>query len=230
MTGDADVALGSQTMTEEEWLDSTDPSPMLEFLRGKASDTRFRLFACACVRRQVWHLLDTRGREAVNVSDRLAQGQASLTELNTARAAMNTAFHTTHEKAAKAATKATSMTLWATADAIRIARHIRDALGQPDRNTARRDQVALTRDIFGNPFHPISLDPTWLTSTVVRLAQAIYEERELPSGHLDQGRLGILADALEEVGCTQREILEHCRSEGPHVRGCWVIDLLLGKE
>jgi hypothetical protein len=86
---------------------------------------------------------------------------------------------------------------------------------------------ALIRDIFGNPILPPPLtDPTWLTwngSTVVRLAQAIYEERGFDL-------LPLLADALEEAGCTSADILAHCRTKGEHVRGCWVVDLLLGKE
>lgn len=93
--------------------------------------------------------------------------------------------------------------------------------------------MLLLRDIFGNPFRPVTIDPVWRTwnnGTVVKLSQAIYDERELPSGHLDAGRLAILADALEDAGCTNTDILDHCRSPGLHVRGCWVVDLLLGKE
>lgn len=94
-------------------------------------------------------------------------------------------------------------------------------------------QCQLAHDIFGNPFHPVTIDPAWLAwnnGTIVKLAQTIYDERELPSGHLDTGRLAILADALEDAGCTNADILAHCRSAGPHVRGCWVVDLLLCKE
>lgn len=90
--------------------------------------------------------------------------------------------------------------------------------------------LLLLRDIFGS--RPVAIAPAWRAwndGTVVKLAQAIYEERELPSGHLDAGRLAILADALEDAGCQSADILGHCRSPGPHVRGCWVIDLLLGK-
>ena len=82
------------------------------------------------------------------------------------------------------------------------------------------------RDIFGNPFRPAPLDPTWLRwneDTIPRLAQAIYDERRFQD-------LPILADALEEAGCTSGDILEHCRGPGPHVSGCWVVDLLLGKQ
>jgi hypothetical protein len=88
-------------------------------------------------------------------------------------------------------------------------------------------QAGLLRDVFGPlPFRPLSTDSQWLTwndSTVIKLAQAIYEERAFD-------RLPILADALEEAGCSNPDILAHCRGPGPHVRGCWVVDLLLGKE
>jgi hypothetical protein len=81
----------------------------------------------------------------------------------------------------------------------------------------------LIRDIFGNPLHPTAVDPTWLTTNVVALAQAIYDERAFE-------RMPILADALEDAGCTNDVVLAHCRGPGPHARGCWVVDLLLGKE
>jgi hypothetical protein len=93
--------------------------------------------------------------------------------------------------------------------------------------------VLLLRDIFGPlPFRAVTIDPAWLTwneRTIVRLAQDIYEDRIHPGGTLDQSRLAILADALEEAGCSDKEILGHCRSPKDHVRGCWLIDLLLNK-
>src|SRR5262245_56387085 len=90
----------------------------------------------------------------------------------------------------------------------------------------------LVREIFGNPFCPAVVDPAWLTwnsGTVARLAQAAYEERELPAGRLDAARLAVLADALEEASCADPSLLEHIRGPGPHVRGCWAVDALLGK-
>ncbi|MBY0522829.1 MAG: hypothetical protein K2R98_05505 [Gemmataceae bacterium] len=77
--------------------------------------------------------------------------------------------------------------------------------------------------MFGKPFCPISINPTWITPTVKQLAEAIYEDRGFD-------RLSILADALEEAGCTDQEILTHCREPGPHTRGCFVVDVVLGKE
>jgi hypothetical protein len=87
----------------------------------------------------------------------------------------------------------------------------------------------MLRDIFGNPLRPVAFDLAWRTSTVVALAEAAYEERLLPSGQLDPQRLTILADALEEAGAGP-ELLAHLRSPGPHVLGCWAVDLILGKE
>jgi hypothetical protein len=85
-------------------------------------------------------------------------------------------------------------------------------------------------DIFGNPSQPGAFDLSWRTPMLPSLAQAAYKERELPSGHLDNARLAVLADALEESGCSEEAILSHLRSSGPHVRGCWALDLILGKQ
>jgi hypothetical protein len=88
----------------------------------------------------------------------------------------------------------------------------------------------MLRDIFANPFRSVAINFTWLTPTVRNLATAAYEDRSLPSGELDPARLAVLADALEESGCNNADMLTHLRSPGPHVRGCWSVDLLLGKE
>jgi hypothetical protein len=80
----------------------------------------------------------------------------------------------------------------------------------------------IMRDIVGNPFRTMTIDPAWLTSTVLTLAQGIYAERAFD-------RLPILADALQDAGCENADMLGHCRGPGPHVRGCWVVDLILGK-
>lgn len=82
----------------------------------------------------------------------------------------------------------------------------------------------LFRDIFSNPFRPVAFDPSWRTSTAVGLAQSMYESRAFD-------RMPILADALQDAGCTNEDVLSHCRDpKQVHVRGCWVVDLLLGKE
>ena len=79
------------------------------------------------------------------------------------------------------------------------------------------------------PFRSVPLAPLWLTPDVVKLAKAAYEDRHLPSGLPDGGRLAVLADALEDAGSDNADIVAHCRVPGPHVRGCWVVDLVLGK-
>ena len=84
-------------------------------------------------------------------------------------------------------------------------------------------QCRLLRDIFGNPFRPVVADPAWLTPTAVAIATAIYADRAFD-------RMPILADALEEAGCVNADLLLHCCGAGPHVRGYWIVDLLLGKE
>jgi hypothetical protein len=87
----------------------------------------------------------------------------------------------------------------------------------------RQAQSAFLRDIFGNPFRPVVLAPAWLTPDVIGLARALYEERAF-------GQLPVLGDALEEAGCAAEPILEHCRQGGEHVRGCWVVDAVLGQK
>ena len=82
--------------------------------------------------------------------------------------------------------------------------------------------VPLLRDIVGNPFRPAAFDPSWRISTAVALAEGIYADRAFD-------RLPILADALEDAGCGHPDVLAHCRGDGPHARGCWVVDLVLGK-
>src|SRR5262249_25945681 len=89
---------------------------------------------------------------------------------------------------------------------------------------------ALLRCIFGSPFRRISLDPAWQRPSVVSLAVAAYEERVLPEGTLDPARLAVLADALEEAGCADPDVLAHLRGAGPHLRGCWPVDAALGRE
>jgi hypothetical protein len=110
-------------------------------------------------------------------------------------------------------------------------------LAGPNREARKRNRVrgrkeeeiaqcAILHDIFGNPFRPVALDPAWLQwdgGTVRKIAQAIYDDRAFD-------RLPVLADALEEAGCADRDLLDHCRSGGEHVRGCWAVDLLLGKQ
>src|SRR5262249_16792147 len=101
---------------------------------------------------------------------------------------------------------------------------------RPGGPRARGRGRRLVRCRFGHPFRPIQLDPPWVTPAVAGLARAAYDERVLPEGDLDPARLAALADALEEAGGTNAEVLSHLRGPGPHVRGCWAVDLILGKQ
>jgi hypothetical protein len=92
------------------------------------------------------------------------------------------------------------------------------ALARPMPDAIRR----ILRDIFGNPFRPVAFSSEWRTDTAIALARTMYESREF-------GAMPILADALQDAGCDSDDILNHCRGDGPHVRGCWVCDLVLGK-
>jgi hypothetical protein len=109
---------------------------------------------------------------------------------------------------------------------------IGDLAPRYDASAQSTEKVAQARDlreIFGNPFRPVAVDPLCRTAPVLSLAAAAYDQRQLPDGTLDLARLAILADALEDAGCTERSILDHLRGAGPHVRGCWPVDLVLAK-
>jgi len=248
-------------MDEAEWLACTDPTPMLEFLHGKASDRKLRLFACACCRRLWSHLTDERSRNAIQVAERVADGLATEEDRKQASRDAQAAWDASLKAASppvdspetQAAVRAAIMTgrIWVwdlevAAGAICDVLHesayvasvdVAEACASFISQTAGRQvasvecnvQASLLRCVLHNPFHTMSLDAAWLTPTAISLAQAVYAERNLPEGTLDPARLAILSDALQEAGCASAEILGHCRGPGPHVRGCWVVDLLLGK-
>jgi hypothetical protein len=219
-------------MTESDWHSCTDSTPMLEFLRGKDSERKLRLFACACCRR-IWHLLkDERSRNAVVLAEQYVDDLATASELEMAAyAALEASFRLQDEcepgretpmvhAAAMAFGVAGALSNVFEASGFSAWDHAVMAAGD---NEGRQNQCVLLREIFGNPFRHITIDPRWLNSTVVDLATTIYNERAFD-------KTPILADALTDAGCDNEEIIGHCRSEGPHVRGCWVVDLLLGKE
>jgi hypothetical protein len=217
-------------MTEAQWLACDDPLKMLAHPAGKGSDRKLRLFAAACCRR-IWHVLEARRyQEAVLVVERLAEGLASPAECEKVREKMLAAAKDQNwDWAGWAAVRAFSFHPWVAADGTTQAViGLRDQQGQ---EAEKREQAGLLRDILGNPFRPLpEIAPIWLTPDTIALAQAAYEERTLPAGTLDPTRLGILADALEEAGCNDTAILAHLRDPGPHVRGCWALDLVLVKE
>jgi hypothetical protein len=219
-------------MTEQEWLDCTDPKPMLQFLRGKASERKMRLFLVACAR-LVWdRMTDPVMRMGVETAERFADGLASAEEQQAAHFEIYELAYKGPSLSVKANTMGVTVEEYfslfglslscgfSKASLDRIERT--NAWGKGGKLTAQY-QPFLLREIFGNPFRRMPLDPHWLTPRVVSLAHTIYD-----GGTFDQ--LTALAEALEEAGCGEPDLLSHCRGLGQHVRGCWVMDLLLGKE
>lgn len=214
-------------MTEAEWLDCIDPEAMLNFLRstGVFSDRKARLFAVALCYR-LWPLLpDPRSHRAVVVGERFADGHASADELD---AAMAAAFDVGDELVKRDDPRLRPFVIaaWCAYDAAHeaecaegTASQAAEALGNEHEPDA---QAHLIRCLF-HPFTVLSRHPSWRSPVVGALAQTIYDERQFVD-------LPILADALEDVGCTDNTILSHLRGPGPHVRGCWAVDLILGKE
>jgi hypothetical protein len=219
-------------MTEAEWLACRDSHPMWVFLRGKLTSRQQRLLYCGCCR-QVWHLLvDDRSRRAVDAAERFADGLIKGGTLRKYYLQANYAL----QRVEADDDPTPPLKVHATAFAMCTTNpHPGPVMWYDDEMQKLQDaqEAYLLRDIFGNPFRPVTIDPTWRSwnnGTTVQLAQTIYDERDLPSGHLDAGRLAILGDALEDDGCTNADILTHCRQPGEHVRGCWALDLVLNKQ
>jgi hypothetical protein len=226
-------------MTEQEWLaEHSFPQSMVwELLRpGKVQRTRagkrkLRLFACGCCR-LVWGLLaDPRSRMAVEVAEQYADAQID-------REVLRASFEQNAELVRRSFPPSSpgfepgvgvlmalaSVEARAGDAAFEITYYQPVLAGHSgfDRSWDAR-LCHLLRCVFGNPFRPTALDPAWRTPTLSALGRIVYEDRAFE-------RLPILADALEETGCTDAALLDHCRQPGEHVRGCWVVDLLLGKQ
>jgi hypothetical protein len=217
-------------MTETKWLTCVDPEPMLDFL-GKANDRKLRLFAVACCRRIVSKLEEHRRRlvggegsveveqvrrearlieRAAKVGERWADGLMKVAELESL---YRDAGHEDLGSAFALGPKAR----WT---ARTSAHHARQRASHHDREGMA--QCNLLRCIFGNPFRSMALDPAWLAPKVEFLAKLIYEQRAFE-------RMPVLAHALEQAGCNEEPILSHCLEPGEHTRGCWALDLVLGK-
>jgi hypothetical protein len=228
-------------LAKAEWLDADDPGLMLDQIEDRVSDRKLRLFAVACCRR-LWGLLDDpRSREVVDVVEQYADG---LVPSATLQRAMEAASEAAEAEAGDEAELTPGDTAWLiaysppfdaayTCGTISVIMDRERMRHQPDwwehhereGEEEAQQQITLLRCIVGNPFRPVAVSPAWLTwngGAVGHLAEAIYEDRAFD-------RLPALASVLEAAGCDEPDILRHCRQSGPHARGCWVIDLLLGK-
>jgi hypothetical protein len=213
-------------MTDAEWLTCSDPLPMLSFLFGRpvdecstedlASARKKLLLDCACYSRlgrlvplygRLWQAHAEKAAEGEYPKDLLgSEGEDADCELLWA---LN---RVTEEEAERLRALLDVWTLC----------YNRDGTAPPF-HPERAAQAALVRDIYGNPFRPVTLDPSCAAPAVTTVACAIYEANAFDYC-MDR-----LIEALQEAGCSSKEILDHCREPGPHVRGCWVVDLLLGK-
>jgi hypothetical protein len=224
----------------------------------EASPRKLRLFAVACCRCSRPLLSNDGHRHAVDLAERFADGLATEKELSAAfeqaRELVGT-LHTgrTEPEIRRWAEAGAVLHATAPADRGRIAAaetgwHVARASASQE---VDERMAALLRDIIGNPFRALSPvrppDPPWLTAEVlaatgpwphlldgwfnsawvtsdaVAVARQMYESRDFSA-------LPILADAFQDAGCANATVLDHCRCSGPHIRGCWVVDLVLGKE
>jgi hypothetical protein len=237
---------------EQLWLTSTQPQQLLAILHRRPRSQersvrgrKFQFFALACAR--MVSPVYTRGAfvTALEIAERYLMGWEEAENLNRAlqeaMMARDEAEHE-HQTGPQQGGADGFPVLHAAAVAARVAFHaaahgwhpsliskVRDALafaghirGPDDLARYLAELADPLRDIFGNPFRPLTFDAAWLTSTAVSLARGMYESR-------DFGAMPILADALQDAGCDSEDVLNHCRAPGPHVRGCWVVDLVLGK-
>ncbi len=238
-------------MTGPEWLTCPHPTPMLTFIEGQASARKLRLFGVACCRR-VLHLLGhgaCRGqeqqalsRQAVEVAERFADGLASASDLarahgmahlgNNVNPCLDSILPVTPGSSRFATPRLMELACRFVASELApqasgmVEEFTRLASYAVDGADPRPTHADLGREVFGNPFHRVAFDPAWLRcddGAIPGLARAIYADRSF-----DQ--LPVLADALEDAGCQDVAILDHCRRPANHVRGCWALDKLLGKE
>ena len=203
----------AKQVTEAEWL-TPNGRRLVTHARRIASDRKQRLFGCGFCRLHWDRLADDRLREAITIFENYADkpkpapGRLHAAEL-IAQANWNqpdTDLDTDLWQCVHAASFSVAN---GASEAIPLLR-------------SRPVQNAILRDLFGNPFRPVGFLPSWRTSAAVGVARSMYEARDFAA-------MPILADALQDAGCEDSTILSHCRGDGPHVRGCWVVDLVLGK-
>jgi hypothetical protein len=228
--------VGEQQMIKDEWLVCSDIEQMLACLvemkypdaepcNWKQGERKKRLFVYACLSR-IWNHLPDEYRKVfesllpdvdAQISDQTRQAIWSAAE-NLRSQYDNLLFAVGYDDI--------GLLSYLTA---RIAAETdKENSGDPEWLESRRQleqqaHASLLRDIFGNPFNPVSVNPAWLTPHVVKLAQDIHDQ-------CGYSRMPELANTLADAGCTNADILSHCRQPGVHVRGCWVVDLILGKE
>jgi hypothetical protein len=229
-------------MTEMEWEECDDPQEMISIIlqERRISKRKLGLFNVACCR-QLWDLIpNERIRAVIDLAERYAEDKVAYEELEAFwDAALDMERHTIDDVileiignlaadqsgslADEIASRSVMAIGGAAADAVPATR--RTDRYEDAAAAAAAEQTYLLRDIFGNPFQQKGIDPVWRLwnhGLILRLAEMIYDTRRYTD-------MPILADALEDAGCTAAAILDHSRGPGPHTRGCWVVDLILNK-
>jgi len=207
-------------MDEQTWLSENRLAPMLTFLqRIQMSKRKASLAAVGFVGRLSDTFGDVASGSTVESLEAFVDGNLNVEELRAAAAALD---HSPSIYAVELIIRFAG-THAANFDWRHFSWAVAARLGEGNRARNRSVQVQVLRDIFGNPFRPVTFDPNWRTSSAIALAQQMYDSR-------DFGAMPILADALQDAGRDNDDVLTHCRDEKVvHVRGCWVVDLVLGK-
>jgi hypothetical protein len=235
-------------LSQAKWLSSGDPNRMYWPIAARVSERKAALYAVACALATPLAKLPAILKRAIAVVEATVEGggQGRITSLERAagqateqavdKAGLDTAPHFLALAALRMAER--PLADYAVHVPYFLAEAVRELQGLEAANRLRRRYADLLRDVIGNPFKKIVTPPprrgqpsrtrlffntAWRTPAVVGLANVIYEEQSF-------NLLPILGDALEDAGCDQADLLEHCRSGGAHARGCWVVDLLLGKQ
>jgi hypothetical protein len=222
--------IGNPEMDEAQWLTRDDADGLLDQIwfnhRPLLSARKSRLFVCECARR-VWDILPDAARRAIELAERYAEAEATGTEVDAVYKAMSRLRDAHREpngdyppiflafNLAANATMTSSHFLpgtdWQAVLSLRGMGY--EQIG---------DIADVVRCLYGNPFRQPPPDASWAPDHATRFARGMYETRNFAA-------MPILADLIEEAGCSHQDVLDHCRGPGPHVRGCWVVDLLLGK-
>lgn len=218
-------------MTEAEWLACEDPRAMVELLRErnfhrkKVGRRKLRLLMCACCR-LIWKQIvrDSFARQLVETAEAFADGRVKVEDvIELVHGENPPGVKVTRRRPDYARTVARMTCAPALNYLDSVCEYVAEAIGG-DQKRAAAIPAALFRDIFGNPFLSVKFSTSWRTDTALSLARQMYESR-------DFGAMPILADALQDAGCEDETILNHGRdTNATHVRGCWVADLVLGKE
>jgi hypothetical protein len=211
-------------MTAAEWLACDDPTALLAAARAGLSRRRLRLLTAGCVGIVADHAAYAACWRAAEVALRLADGQAGRKEVAEARRAVNrllqdAAINQEFRYPIYAYFELLSARPGRAFDA--AARWVWLACGMATERY-RAHMLGLVRDVAGSPTRPDSIEPGWRTEAVIGLARGVYADRAY-------SRLPVLADALEDAGCDQPDLLDHFRGPGPHYPGCWAVDLVLGQ-